>query len=99
MSTLNFTRLILECDGCKTQHGQPHGHNSAQEARIAAYIDGWRFPSTVRADGTPGSAVSDVCPDCIPGWRPQRYGQNGARRLATEEAPSPAPAALKTTQQ
>ncbi|MBM4820068.1 hypothetical protein HXP45_03025 [Streptomyces actuosus] len=38
MSALNFSRYILECDGCKKRHGDPHGHNSSQEARIAAYI-------------------------------------------------------------
>ena len=39
MSALGFNRFILQCDGCKARHGEPHGHNSAQEARIAAYID------------------------------------------------------------
>lgn len=48
MSALGFNRYILQCDGCKARHGDPHGHNSAQEARIAAYIDGWRYPSMLR---------------------------------------------------
>jgi hypothetical protein len=91
MSTLNFTRLILQCDGCKKRHGDPHGHNSAQEARIAAYVDGWRFPATVRANGAPGTAASDVCPDCTPAWEPQQYGQRFASstRLSVSEAPRP----------
>ncbi|GGK18281.1 hypothetical protein GCM10011583_57700 [Streptomyces camponoticapitis] len=91
MSTLNFTRIILRCDGCLKRHGDPHGHGSAREARVAAYIDGWRFPSTARADGSPGSGSSDVCPDCLPTWEPQGYlaRPSRSRRLRVDESPRP----------
>lgn len=89
MSTLNFTRLVLVCDGCKKRHGDPHGHNSANEARVAAYIDGWRFPSTIKSNGQPGSASCDVCPDCMPTWEPQHYHARPGRstRLSVGSAP------------
>lgn len=89
MSALTFGRYLLECDGCKKRHGEPHGHNSAREARIAAYVDGWRYPSMVKSDGSCGSSTSDVCPDCMPGWIPRRWGQrNSGRRLASDQAPT-----------
>ncbi|MEV7976234.1 hypothetical protein [Streptomyces sp. NPDC086519] len=89
MSALTFSRLVLVCDGCQKRHGEPHGHNSAQEARIAAYIDGWRFPATVKKDGSQGTGASDVCPDCIPTWVPQRWLQRPGRgaHLPISEAP------------
>jgi len=89
VSTLNFSRIVLVCDGCQKRHGDPHGHNSAQEARIAAYTDGWRFPATVRADGSPGSAACDVCPDCMPTWQPQHYHARPGRstHLHVDKAP------------
>ncbi|MET8506801.1 hypothetical protein ABZV60_19415 [Streptomyces sp. NPDC004787] len=89
MSTLTFSRVVLQCDGCLRRHGDPHGHNSAQEARAAAYGDGWRFPATVRADGTPGNGSSDVCGSCIPAWRPKRWGERPASsvRLPVDAAP------------
>jgi hypothetical protein len=89
VSTLSFNRYILQCDGCKARHGEPDGHNSAQEARIAAYVDGWRYPPMVRGDGAPGSKTSDVCPECMPTWVPQRWRErDGGRRLRTAEAPA-----------
>lgn len=92
MSALNFSRHVLECDGCKKRHGEPHGHNSPREARIAAYIDGWRYPLMLKADDSYGTTTSDVCPDCLPGWIPQRVKQrNVGRRLSVDEAPTAAP--------
>ena len=89
MSALNFTRYLLECDGCKKRHGEPNGHNSAREARLAAYVDGWRYPPMVKTDGGYGSSTSDVCPNCMPGWVPRRWGQrNSGRRLPSDEAPA-----------
>lgn len=92
MSTLTFSRYVLQCDGCKARHGEPDGHNSAHEARIAAYIDGWRYPSMVRADGTIGTRTSDVCPACMPTWMPRRWRERDkSRRLRNAEAPSAEP--------
>lgn len=89
MSTLNFTRYILECDGCGARHGAPNGHNSAQEARIAAYVDGWRYPARLKADGSVGVSTSDVCPDCMPAWTPQgRRVRKKSARLSNTEAPT-----------
>ncbi|MFF8829126.1 hypothetical protein [Streptomyces sp. NPDC015131] len=91
MSSVTFSRYILECDGCKKPHGYPHGHNSAQEARIAAYIDGWRFPPMVRADGSTGVRTNDICDECMPTWTPQQWrpGRGSGRRLSIQEAPRP----------
>ncbi|MFV0136374.1 hypothetical protein ACLGIH_24735 [Streptomyces sp. HMX87] len=91
MSTLNFARVVLQCDGCQKRHGEPHGHNSAQEARMAAYIDGWRFPNTVKSDGSVGTGTSDVCNDCFPNWRPRHWqtGRGSGRRLSVGQAPRP----------
>ncbi|MGW4822507.1 hypothetical protein ACWEP4_26825 [Streptomyces sp. NPDC004227] len=85
MSALSFNRYVLECDGCQKRHGEPHGHNSAREARIAAYIDGWRFPSLVRADGSLGNSTSDVCADCMPTWVPRRWGQRRSGRYIPQD--------------
>jgi hypothetical protein len=92
MSRLSFLRYILQCDGCKTRHGDPIGHNSAEEARIAAYVDGWRFPALLKSDGAPGTRASDVCPECMPTWTPRRW-QDGdrCRQLAATEAPTATP--------
>ncbi|AWT42814.1 MULTISPECIES: hypothetical protein [Streptomyces] len=89
MSALNFSRYILECDGCKKRHGDPHGHNSSQEARIAAYIDGWRFPSMIKSDGSIGSRTNDVCADCMTTWAPRQWatGRGSGRRLSVDQAP------------
>jgi hypothetical protein len=90
MSSLNFTRYLLECDGCKQRHGEPNGHNSAREARLAAYVDGWRYPPMVKTDGSHGTSTSDVCPDCFPAWTLRGWGQRqgSGRRLSTDEAPA-----------
>ena len=91
MSAITFSRYVLECDGCKKRHGEPNGHNSSNEARIAAYIDGWRFPPMVRANGTYGSRTNDICDECIPTWVPKQWqpGRGSGRRLGRDEAPRP----------
>jgi hypothetical protein len=91
VSTLNFNRVVLECDGCKKRHGEPHGHGSSREARIAAYIDGWRFPPMVKANGHYGERTNDVCDDCSPTWviRQWRPGSSKGRHLMVDEAPRP----------
>jgi len=89
MSTLNFSRVVLECDGCKKRHGEPHGHNSSREARIAAYIDGWRYIPMVKANGQYGERTDDVCDECAPTWIPRRWqpGRGSGRRLSVDDAP------------
>lgn len=91
MSTFTFSRVILECDGCKKRHGEPHGHASAREARIAAYVDGWRFPPMLKANGHYGERTNDVCGECIPTWVIRRWqpGANRGRHLMVHEAPRP----------
>lgn len=63
--------VILICDGCYKELGSNGEYRSAMEARAAAYGRGWRFPPTVRANGTEGGRVSDACPDCIGNWTPK----------------------------
>lgn len=91
MSTLNFSRVVLECDGCKKRHGEPHGHASSREARIAAYIDGWRYIPMVKANGQYGERTDDVCDECVPTWIPRRWqpGRGSGRRLSVNESPRP----------
>lgn len=86
MARLHFSRFLLECDGCHQRHGEPHGHNSPQEARIAAYIDGWRFPVNLKANGSPGTSEADVCPSCLPAWTLKKR-RSASRRLRASEAP------------
>ncbi|MFE9777764.1 hypothetical protein ACFYPA_06355 [Streptomyces sp. NPDC005775] len=88
MARLTFNRVILECDGCQKRHGEPAGHNSPTEARLAGYVDGWRFPSNLRSNGQLGDTESDVCPECMPSWVP-RTRRAAGRRLRTHEAPTP----------
>jgi hypothetical protein len=89
MSALGFNRYLLQCDGCKARHGEPNGHNSAHEARIAAYVDGWRYPAMIKSDGSIGTKTSDVCPDCMPTWEPQRWRERDkSRQLHQHEAPT-----------
>lgn len=67
MSGRIVSRFILVCDGCQAEFGQ---YPSATEARAAAYGQGWRFPAKVTAHGTPSSRAADVCPKCLPTWKP-----------------------------
>ncbi|QER88602.1 hypothetical protein [Streptomyces tendae] len=94
MSTLQFLRCLLECDGCKATFGDPHGYNSPREARLAAYLAGWRFPVIRKANGQLGIATSDVCDKCMPTWQPRDWeNRNTGRRLRAREAPQSFPEA------
>jgi hypothetical protein len=88
MAALSFQRYLVECDGCQNRHGEPDGRRTSEEARAAAYADGWRFPAMVKSDGKPGASTSDVCPKCVPNWTPVRWGVRRGRALKQSEAPS-----------
>jgi hypothetical protein len=67
-----LTRFELTCDGCQTALGSDGEFDNAIEARALAYTKGWRFPGRLKQDGQPTrNLVSDVCPDCIGGWKAQ----------------------------
>ncbi|WP_150232247.1 hypothetical protein [Streptomyces filamentosus] len=91
MATLSFHRYLIECDGCQARHGEPDGRRTSDEARAAAYADGWRFPAMIKSNGKPGASVSDVCPACITDWAPVRWGASRSRYLMSSEAPPTGP--------
>ena len=65
MSGETITRYVLRCDGgCGTERGSNGEYANAMEARAAAYGEGWRFPSKMRADGKPSARTRDLCPKC-----------------------------------
>jgi hypothetical protein len=71
MTSVTLVRYLIECDGCLAIFGDHDGFESSTEARAAAYGQGWRFPNRLKANGEAGSQASDVCPECLPGWKPQ----------------------------
>lgn len=86
MSTKQRTYYTVTCDGTRHED-QPltfadPTYQSAIEARAAAYGAGWRFPAKILADGTQSpTQVSDVCPDCIDGFEPEKaFAANEGRR-------------------
>jgi len=92
VSTLQFLRAVLECDGCGARFGDPHGYNSPDEARTAARAAGWGFPGIRKASGHVGLATSDVCGSCLPTWQPVTWeNRNTGRRLRANEAPNSFP--------
>jgi hypothetical protein len=74
MSGKTITKYVLACDGCASEMPEAQ---TAIEARGAAYAAGWRFPPQTKADGSPSSTASDVCPDCLPTWRVQPSRRRG----------------------
>lgn len=68
MSSLTFTRYLINCDGCEVIFGDQQGFSSLTEARAVAYSAGWRFPNRLNTKGVPANATSDVCPKCIGKW-------------------------------
>ena len=88
MTTIQFIRTLIECDGCQAKFGGKEGFDSGTEARAEAYAKGWRFPNLISANGTATVRTSDVCPECVPDWQPQRFGQkeNRQRILKRSEA-------------
>lgn len=71
MGSLTIMRFLLECDGCGAKIGAKEGFENLIEARASSYVQGWRFPSQIGVKGHLIQTASDVCPDCVPGWKPQ----------------------------
>jgi hypothetical protein len=72
MSGETVTRYVLKCDGgCGIELGRSGEYENAMEARADAYGKGWRFPGQVKKGGAPSTRTSDVCPECLPGFKPQ----------------------------
>lgn len=72
MAMLRINAAILACDGCDQQLNNGEMFPTAPDARIAGFIAGWRYPGRRTKAGTIStSLVSDVCPSCLPSWRPQ----------------------------
>lgn len=79
MTTLQVNSLRLACDGCGQQLNDGALFTSAMDARGAAYGQGWRFPHMVgKKTGALIVSTSDVCPPCLPGWKPQARGERHA---------------------
>lgn len=88
MSSLTFTRYLIECDGCGAVFGSREGFESQTEARAAAYATGWRFPHVLTAKGVASNQTSDACGKCAPDWKPRQCGQKKqgfARMLSKSE--------------
>jgi hypothetical protein len=84
MGTVQIIRYVVQCDGCNAVFGTPVGELSPMDVRAAAYAQGWRFPNTVnRRTEAKQSGTSDVCPDCLPTWKPQSHVTQ--QRRATDE--------------
>jgi hypothetical protein len=79
VSGRTITRYVLACDGCRTELPEAQ---TATEARGAAYAAGWRFPPQLKADGSPSSNASDVCPKCLPDWEAQPSRRRGPGNLS-----------------
>lgn len=85
MATIQITGYLLECNGCKALFGGDGiVGSSVMEVRAAAYAAGWRFPAKVGAKGSPSTRVSDVCPSCLPDWKPENWLHTGNHRAATQ---------------
>jgi hypothetical protein len=72
--------VVLACDGCSTELGTDGQFRTAMDARAAAYAAGWRFVAKLKKDGQPAGGLSptntsDVCPKCLPTFRPQYRGE------------------------
>jgi hypothetical protein len=67
MSGRTITRYILICDGCGKELEEAA---SSVEARAAAWSQGWRMPPRVKLNGHLASRSDDVCPHCLPDWKP-----------------------------
>jgi hypothetical protein len=72
MAALQVNSIILRCDGCDTALDDGAIFQTAVEARASAYAAGWRFPHRLGKTGNPIARASDVCPACVPGWKPVR---------------------------
>ncbi|WP_069887059.1 hypothetical protein [Streptomyces luteocolor] len=81
MATISVHAVMLSCDDCGTRLRDGEQFSSATDARGAAYGDGWRFPPQLsKRTGQPlTSSTSDVCPNCLPGWKPQTLQGSGSR--------------------
>ena len=73
MASITLVRYLIECDGCLAVFGD-------HEARVAAYVQGWRFPSRLKANGQAGAQTSDVCAECLPDWQPRPLMHDKTRR-------------------
>lgn len=81
MATLAMTLYLMECDGCQSTLGLPNGYSSATEARAAAYAEGWRYPPQPTKTGKVGARTFDVCPACLPEWRPEHRAASRTRAI------------------
>jgi hypothetical protein len=79
--------VYLVCDGCAAECGPDGRFRSAIEARAGAYADGWRFPAALTARGAQGSRTHDVCPACVPDWRPREY-EGVSKQYRRPESPA-----------
>lgn len=87
MSIYTVSTAVLKCDGCGATHGEGCSLRSATEARASAYTEGWRFPPKVNAAGNPSVTTSDVCPACLPEWKPVLTPWSARRTAGASEAP------------
>lgn len=83
MSAQHVNSVILVCDGCGTTLEDGRTFPSPMDARGHAYGAGWRFPPMLNKSGQPSANCSDVCPDCMPGWKPVPIQSRPGYRRAT----------------
>jgi hypothetical protein len=71
MSAQHVNSVVLVCDGCGKTLEDGRTFPTPMDARGNAYGAGWRFPPMLTKSGSPSPKnSSDVCPECLPGWKP-----------------------------
>lgn len=88
MSGKTLSRHMVICDGgCGATVGENGQYATAKESRAAAAERGWKVLPKLRTNGKPAQAMDDdgrllrghdVCPECLPEFKPDTIKPTGA---------------------